>query len=67
MVKEKKPLKYKYICLCGGIVWSDKDNLQIHCDNHYDMKTMIRFIKMKTMGMVAKQEKILKRKGNKFL
>lgn len=43
---------YKYICLCGHVVWAEKDSLNIVCDNHYSSPTFPKYLKMKTMEMV---------------
>lgn len=47
----RKPPKYKYICLCGNQVWSDKNNMLILCDNHSDLPRFPKFVGMKTMEM----------------
>ena len=48
-----KVLKYKYICLCGNVVLSTKDNLKIYCN---EPGVILHPQIMRTMGMVRKLE-----------
>ena len=32
--------KKKYMCLCGVIVYAEKDNLSLACDNHLHYQVM---------------------------
>jgi hypothetical protein len=47
---------YRYICLCGNIVYCQKDGLKMSCVRGHGAN-----VAMKTMEMVKKAEKKIKR------